>query len=93
MKFENLNIRLLSLMFIASSVCYFVYYLLLTKNFFHCSIADIIFYARTLGITKHIFILAILPIYIAMVIFGGILLTIFLHNRLEKIFFGFKHFF
>ena len=62
---------------------YIAYYLLISNNWLHCSIATIIQYAHTLPVNRHLILLGLLPIYIAFVIFGSALLIASLGKWLE----------
>lgn len=63
---------------------YFAYYLLLTENRAHCSIAKVIEYAHRLPVTKHLLLLGLLPIYIATIIFGLSIIFATAGHWLEK---------
>lgn len=54
------------------------YYLLLTDNFLNTSIASIILFIHDLDIAPHAFIIGLLPIYIALTIFGSALIGMYL---------------
>lgn len=62
---------------------YLVYYILLRDNFFHCTIASIVTYTSSLNIQQRLFVLALLPIYISLVVFGTAMLAIYVGSRLE----------
>ena len=62
---------------------YLAYYLLLRDNFLHCTITSIIHYTAHLSIKEHLIVLGLLPIYIAMMIFGAAILGIYLGSRIE----------
>lgn len=64
---------------------YIAYYLLISNNWLHCSIATIIQYAHTLPVNQHLLLLGFLPIYIAFVIFGSALLISSLGKWLEEL--------
>jgi hypothetical protein len=64
---------------------YIAYYLLMTDNCLHCSIATLIEYGHSLPVNKHLILLGLLPIYIAFVIFGSALLSAALGKWLENI--------
>ncbi len=65
---------------------YFSYYLLLKENFLHCTTAAIIHYANTLSLTQHFLVVALLPIYVALIIFGAISLSIYLTPKFGQLF-------
>ena len=60
------------------------YYLLLHENFLHTSIGEIIDYSHTLEITEHVLILGILPIYIAIMVFGAVMSGLYLGKSLNR---------
>lgn len=59
-------------------------YCLLYENSLHLSINAIITSAHNLGLNKHIFVLALLPVYIAIMIFGAGFLGIFIGGKIEN---------
>jgi hypothetical protein len=65
-------------------VSYLGYYLLLQDNFLHLSIASIIDYSQHLALKKHLLVLAILPIYIAAVIFGTTMLGYYITLKVQS---------
>jgi len=62
------------------------YCLLLKTNHLHTSIADIIGSSHHLALNRHILVLCMLPIYIAIVIFGMAVLSIYLSSKIESYF-------
>jgi len=64
-------------------VGYLAYYLLLIENGVGISITHIIHYAHTLPIKQHVLIMGLLPIYIAIVIFGAATLGLLAGRWLE----------
>ncbi len=64
--------------------CCLAYYLLLTENGIHSSIAYLIQYAHSLALRQHLIILGMLPIYIAVVIFGAATLGTLLGRCLDN---------
>jgi len=60
------------------------YYLLLTDNGLHCSIAYFIQFAHTLALKQHLIVLGLLPIFIAVVIFGAAMLGSLLGRCLDE---------
>jgi hypothetical protein len=64
-------------------VSYAAYYLLLADNFLHISIASIMSSSHHVATKQHLFILGLLPIYIATTIFGAAILCIYLGARIE----------
>lgn len=67
-------------------VFYSSYFLLVEDNFLHTSISSIIHRAHHLQLKSHLIVLGLLPIYIAMVIFGSALVGIYLGSIAKKIF-------
>jgi hypothetical protein len=65
-------------------VGYIAYSLLLQDTFFHISISSILSRAHDLELKKHLIVLAFLPIYIALVIFGSFLLGIYLSSAFKR---------
>lgn len=61
------------------------YYLLLTDNFFNCSISAIIDIIHDIEIAPHAFIVGLLPIYIALTIFSSLLFGLFTGNLLNRL--------
>lgn len=65
-------------------VGYISYSLLLQDTFFHTSISSILLKAHDLELKKHLVVLAFLPVYIAVVIFGSLLLGIYLSSTFKR---------
>lgn len=63
--------------------CCMAYYLLLHENCMHSAIPCIISYSHTLTMKKHLIVLGLLPVYIALMIFGAVMLGIYLGNKVE----------
>jgi len=59
------------------------YYLLLKENILHSSISCIMNYSHHFTNPQHVVILGLLPIYIALMIFGAAIGGIYLGSRLE----------
>ncbi|VVC76809.1 hypothetical protein AQUSIP_21360 [Aquicella siphonis] len=66
-------------------VFYTSYYLLVQDNFLHTSISSIIHRAHHLEIKSHLIVLGLLPIYIAMVIFGSAMLGMYIGSAVQNI--------
>jgi len=64
-------------------VFFCTYTLLLQDNFLHTSISSIIIKARHLELKPHLIVLGFLPIYISVVIFGSVLLGIYLSSIIK----------
>lgn len=67
------------------AACCIVYYLLLQDNFLHTSISSIIARSHTLAIKKRIILHGLLPIYIAMMIFGAAMIGIYIGSSLQQL--------
>jgi len=63
---------------------YIVYYLLLEDNLLHLSISSIIKLDRHLTKHGHFFIIGLLPIYIACMIFGALSIAIYISAFLQR---------
>ena len=75
----------LSIFIALLTTCYIAYYLLLTDNSLHSSIASIIDYAHHLSIKEHLIILGLLPIYIAVMIFGSATVGLYLGATVQSL--------
>lgn len=75
----------LCLFFATLFASYTAYFFLLNDHFLHISIKSIISCAHDLAIKKHLLVLGFLPIYIAAMMFGSILLGIYFGSRLENL--------
>ena len=60
------------------------YYLLLSDNCFHCGITSIINYSNGLTIKQHVIVMGLLPIYIAMMIFGAVIIGLYIGSIVEN---------
>lgn len=69
---------------IFSLFLYLANYLLLRDNFFHISISSIISCANQLHGQIHLLVLALLPIYIATVIFGASILGLYIGRLIQQ---------
>lgn len=65
---------------------YAVYYFLLLDNGFHTSISAIIASTHHMSIHEHLLVLAILPIYIGVIVFGAAVLGIYIGAKIKQIF-------
>jgi hypothetical protein len=61
------------------------YDLLLQDNFLHISIAGIISRSNFLQIKTHLLVLGLLPVYIATVIFGAGIASVYLGSSMQKL--------
>lgn len=61
------------------------YYVLLQDNFLHISIASIISRAHYLEIKKHLIVLGLLPVYIATIIFGAGIASVYLGSTVQSL--------
>ena len=80
-KIVSLNLATI-LTFIVLS--YVAYYLLVRDNFLHISISAIIGNSHHLDIKRHLLVLGLLPFYIAAMIFGTGILSIYLGSRIQE---------
>lgn len=62
-----------------------VYYFLMLDNFLHISIASIIAKAHQLKETDHVLVLGLLPIYIALMVFGAGMVGIYLGSAIQQV--------
>lgn len=85
---KNIKISFrLSTMLILGVMIYTAYYLLLKDNVLHSSISSIIAYSHHVALKKHLLILGLLPIYIAAMIFGAVILGLYLDTQLGNLVF------
>jgi len=61
------------------------YYLLLQDNFLHISISSIITRAHYLEIKRHLIVLGLLPVYIATIIFGAGIASVYLGATVQAL--------
>lgn len=66
-------------------VLYLVYRLLLQDNPLHLSISAIITYSHHLATKQHLILIALLPVYVASIIFGATLLGLYLGSTLQGV--------
>lgn len=59
------------------------YYILICDNVLNTSVSAIITWSHQLSVNKHLIVLALIPIYIAIIIFGAALLSIYLGSALQ----------
>lgn len=64
---------------------FIAHYILIADNRIGSSIATIIRYAHSLPVNKHLILLGVLPIYIAVIIFGSAMLSATIGGWVEKI--------
>jgi hypothetical protein len=74
----------LAVLIVFSLVSMATYYVLLQENFLHMSISSIIKQSHHLRLNQHLLVLGILPIYIAMVIFGAAILGVYLNGLIQE---------
>lgn len=65
-------------------VSYVAYGLLLCDNFLHASISSIFLRSHHLEIKEHVLVLALVPVYISMVIFGSALLALYIGSTIQQ---------
>lgn len=61
------------------------YLVLLNDNFLHISISSILSSIRNLEYKQHCIMLGLLPIYIALVIFGSATLGLYIGSRMKRL--------
>jgi len=74
----------LSTIFVLMALCCGVDYLLLEDNIFHGSINAIIGHSQHLAVKSHVLVLGLLPIYIAMVVFGAVSIVMYVRSTLQQ---------
>lgn len=77
----RLNVTTLIAMIV---VFYIAYYFLVQDNFLHISISSIIAKSHQLKEADHVLVLGLLPIYIALMVFGAGVVGIFLGSILQQ---------
>lgn len=65
------------------AMSFIAYYILVCDNVFNISVSAIIAWSHQLSMNKHLVVLAIIPVYIAIIIFGVALLGIYLSSMLQ----------
>jgi mannose/fructose/N-acetylgalactosamine-specific phosphotransferase system component IIC len=80
-KIVSLNIGTIAALIAVSCI---VYYLLLRDTFLHTSISSIITQSHHLEVRKRLIVHALLPIYIAMMIFGAALLGSYIGSSFQQ---------
>lgn len=68
------------------AMSFIAYYILVCDNVFNSSVSAIIAWSHQLSMNKHLAVLALIPIYIAVIIFGTALLSIYLGSVLQNTF-------
>ena len=86
-KNKKIALKIFSISFILFAF-YFAYYLLLQDNF--ASISSIVDTAYTFVLRKHFIVFGLLPVYIAIIIFGIGMLSMYVSSVIEN---RLKHFF
>lgn len=82
---KNLNFYATALLIVVI-ISSLLYYLLLCDNILNTSIQDIIHYAHSLTVDKHILVLGLLPIYIGVMIFGATWLGVYVGKKIQQLF-------
>ncbi len=72
------------------AMSFIAYYILVCDNVFNASVSAIIAWSHQLSMNKHLAVLALIPIYIAVIIFGAALLGIYLGGLLQAIIKSYK---
>lgn len=60
------------------------YYVLFSDSFMHISVGSIISQTHELSLKKHLIVLGLIPIYIALMIFGAAVLGMYIGNMLQS---------
>lgn len=66
------------------AMAFIAYYILICDNVFNSSVSAIISWSHQLSMHKHLAVLAIIPIYIAIIIFGAALLGLYFGSTLQS---------
>lgn len=69
-------------LFSFSAGSFMLYYLLIEDSIFHLSIADIFNWAKHFAKTGHLLVIAALPIYLGLLIFGAAMFYIYLRSNI-----------
>jgi len=67
------------------AMTFIAYYILVCDNMFHCSVSAIINWSHQLSKEVHLVVLAAIPVYIAVIIFGTALFGIYLGSVLQGV--------
>lgn len=78
-----LRVLIIAITFITTG--YLTYYFLLDDNCLHISITSILTSSQSLNVQKHMLVLTFLPVYIAFIIFGSLMLSIYLGSLLKQL--------
>lgn len=84
-KNTKLTLKILSI-FIFIAITYLAYYLLLQDNYLHASIPSIIGLSHEVSSKNHLLVFSLLPIYIAIIIFGAGTLGLYLIAKIASLF-------
>lgn len=66
------------------TILYGAYYLLLHDTFLHTSISSIIAHSHQLARQNHVLVLGLIPVYIALMIFGTSIFGIYLGAKIQQ---------
>lgn len=86
---NKIKIRLSNIIALCA-MSFIAYYILVCDNVFNSSVSAIVAWSHQLSMNKHLAVLALIPIYIAVVIFGAALLGIYLGSMLQGVFKAYK---
>ncbi len=75
----------ISIFTFVGTVIYLTYLFLLHDTILHSSISSIVHNAHHFTLTQHLFILGLLPIYIAGILFGASMIGLFLASRVANL--------
>lgn len=78
-----ISLRLASASALVAVFCV-VYYVLFSDNFMHISVGSIIANCHQLSLKKHLVVLGLIPIYIALMIFGAAVLGMYIGTMLQS---------
>jgi len=81
---KNIKISLANIIAICA-MTFIVYYILVCDNVLNLSVSAIIDWSHKLSLHKHLVVLTLIPIYIAVIIFGAALLSIYLSAILQAL--------
>lgn len=68
-----------------TALSYVVYYLLVSDNSLHISIGYIISHTHHMALKKHLIVLGLLPVYIAIMVFGAATLGTYIGSSLQHL--------
>lgn len=78
-----ISLKLASATALAAVFCV-VYYVLFSDSFMHISVGSILAQCHELSLKKHLLVLGLIPIYIALMIFGAAVLGMYIGTMLQS---------